>query len=175
MHKVGHHHTKPQMEMDTRDPGGETDDKEGFPEPLPTPKGAGSLIQLPRTPQVGHGTHRETLECSPPPTTHTHSATAAVLSVVWILRAHPEQGTRNFLSLAGFPCGLAGKESTCDAGDLGSIPVWEDPLEKGKATHSSILAWRTPQNSPWRRKEPDKTERLSLSLSRLMGEVSVEK
>ena len=22
---------------------------------------------------------------------------------------------------------------------------WEDPLEKGMATHSSILAWRTPQ------------------------------
>ena len=22
----------------------------------------------------------------------------------------------------GFPCGLAGKESTCNAGDLGSIP-----------------------------------------------------
>ena len=22
--------------------------------------------------------------------------------------------------------------------------VWEDPLEKGKATHSSILAWRMP-------------------------------
>ena len=21
---------------------------------------------------------------------------------------------------------------------------WEDPLEKGKATHSSVLAWRTP-------------------------------
>ena len=21
---------------------------------------------------------------------------------------------------------------------------WEDPLEKGKATHSSILAWRVP-------------------------------
>ena len=21
---------------------------------------------------------------------------------------------------------------------------WKDPLEKGKATHSSILAWRTP-------------------------------
>jgi len=21
---------------------------------------------------------------------------------------------------------------------------WEDPLEKGKATHSSILSWRTP-------------------------------
>ena len=22
--------------------------------------------------------------------------------------------------------------------------VWEDPLEKGKATHTSILAWRIP-------------------------------
>ena len=38
---------------------------------------------------------------------------------------------------------------------LGSFPMhglplwlqslgWEDPLEKGKATHSSILAWRMP-------------------------------
>ena len=81
-----------------------------------------------------------------------------------------------------FPCGSV--ESTCNAGDLGSIPGlgrfpgkgigypfqyslaffvaqlvknlpaiqetwvrslgWEDPLEKGKATHSSILAWRIP-------------------------------
>ena len=32
------------------------------------------------------------------------------------------------------------KESACTAGDLHSIPDWEDPLEKGKATHSSILA-----------------------------------
>ena len=40
----------------------------------------------------------------------------------------------------GFPGGSAGKESTCSAGDLG----WEDPLEKGQATHSSILAWRIP-------------------------------
>ena len=23
--------------------------------------------------------------------------------------------------------------------------VWEDPLEKGKATHSNILAWRIPR------------------------------
>ena len=32
---------------------------------------------------------------------------------------------------------------------------WEDPLEKGKATHSSILAWRTPWTvySPWGREE----------------------
>ena len=33
-----------------------------------------------------------------------------------------------------------GKESACNAGDLG----WEDPLEKGKATRSSILAWGIP-------------------------------
>ena len=40
--------------------------------------------------------------------------------------------------------------------------VWEDPLEKGKATHSSILAWRIPQTevgySPLGRKELDITE-----------------
>ena len=47
----------------------------------------------------------------------------------------------------GFPGGSAGKESACNAGDLGSIRslAWEDPLEKGKATHSSILAWRIPR------------------------------
>ena len=40
---------------------------------------------------------------------------------------------------------------------------WEDPLEKGKATRSSTLAWRIPWTSPWGRKESDTTERLSLS------------
>ena len=84
----------------------------------------------------------------------------------------------------GFPDSSVGKESTCNAGDTGSIlgsgrfpgegigyPLqypwaslvaqlvknqpamretwvrslgWEDPLEKGKATCSSILAWRIP-------------------------------
>ena len=91
-------------------------------------------------------------------------------------------------SLLGFPDSSVGKESTCNAGDPGSIPGsgrsagegigyplqyswsspvavavaqleknlpamwetwvralgWEDPLEKEKATHSSILAWRIP-------------------------------
>ena len=82
------------------------------------------------------------------------------------------------------PDSPTGKESACDAGDLGSIPGpgrstgegmgcplqcsrpslvaylvknlsavwetwaqslgWEDPLEKGKATYSSILTWRIP-------------------------------
>ena len=42
---------------------------------------------------------------------------------------------------------------------------WEDCLEKGKATHSSILAWRIHGlYSPWGHKESDMTEWLSLSL-----------
>ena len=44
----------------------------------------------------------------------------------------------------GFPGGSDGKEYTCSTGDLGLIPGWEDPLEEGMATHSSILAWRIP-------------------------------
>ena len=86
--------------------------------------------------------------------------------------------------MLGFPGSSAGKDSACNAGDLGLIPglgrfpgegigyplqyswfslvaqlvknlpamqeIWvqslgrEDPLEKGMATHSSILAWRIP-------------------------------
>ena len=37
-----------------------------------------------------------------------------------------------------FPGGSDSKESACNAGDPGSIPGWEDPMEKGMATHSSI-------------------------------------
>ena len=37
---------------------------------------------------------------------------------------------------------------------------WEDPLEMVKATHSSILAWRT----PWGHKELDMTEQLLLHI-----------
>ena len=36
------------------------------------------------------------------------------------------------------------KESTCNVGDAGSVPDWEDPLEEEIATHSCILAWKTP-------------------------------
>ena len=39
---------------------------------------------------------------------------------------------------------------------------WEDPLEKGKTSHSSILAWSI-LYSPWGCKELDTTERLPLS------------
>ena len=63
-------------------------------------------------------------------------------------------------ALSGVPCakpgapgGSDGKESACNAGDPGLIPVsgrprkilcWEFPLEKAMATHSGILAWRIP-------------------------------
>ena len=41
---------------------------------------------------------------------------------------------------------------------------WEDPLEKGMATHSSIIAWGIPwtEDSPWGRKESGTTEQLLL-------------
>ena len=38
----------------------------------------------------------------------------------------------------GFRGGSDGKESACSAGALGR----EDPLEKGVATHSSVLTWK---------------------------------
>ena len=40
--------------------------------------------------------------------------------------------------------GLDGQASTCNAGDPVSIPGSGRSLEKGMATHSSILAWKTP-------------------------------
>ena len=45
------------------------------------------------------------------------------------------------------PWWLSSKESAWDAkdaGDTGQSLGQEDPLEKGMATHSGILAWRTP-------------------------------
>ena len=48
---------------------------------------------------------------------------------------------------------------------------WEDPLEKGKSTYSSILSGlENSMDSPWGRKELDTTERLSLSLQRIQIE-----
>ena len=48
------------------------------------------------------------------------------------------EGTKGPL---GFPGGSAGKETTCNAGDLGSILGWKDPLEKAMATHSWRILW----------------------------------
>ena len=47
-----------------------------------------------------------------------------------------------------FPDGTSGKEPTQPMQEMQDTQVrslgWEDPLEKGMATHSSILAWRIP-------------------------------
>ena len=56
-----------------------------------------------------------------------------------------------------FPGGSDTKESACSTGDLSSIPGSGRSLEKGMATHSSILAWRT----PWI-EEPDGLQSMGL-------------
>ena len=47
----------------------------------------------------------------------------------------------------GFPGGSVVKNLPADAEDMrdvGLTPGWDNPLEEGMATHSSILAWRIP-------------------------------
>ena len=46
--------------------------------------------------------------------------------------------------LMGFPCASTGKEPPAMWETWVWSLCWKDPLEKGKATHSSILAWRIP-------------------------------
>ena len=43
-----------------------------------------------------------------------------------------------------FPGGSVVKKLPANAGDSGSVPGWEDPLEKEMATCPSILAWEIP-------------------------------
>ena len=50
--------------------------------------------------------------------------------------------------------------NTGDIRDMGSIPGLENPLEKGVATHSSILAWRI----PWT-EEPDGPQSMGVAKS----------
>ena len=44
---------------------------------------------------------------------------------------------------------------------------WEDPLEKGRATHTSVLAWRIPwteepgRPQSWGQRESDTTEQVT--------------
>ena len=59
--------------------------------------------------------------------------------------------------------GSVDKESVCNAGDVGSIPGWED-----FATHSRILAWEIPWTvvgySPKSHKKSDMTEWLHVNV-----------
>ena len=64
----------------------------------------------------------------------------------------------------GFPCGSAGKESTFNVGDLGSIPgLGRSPSRRERLP--TPVFWPGEFNelySPWGCKESDTTERLSL-------------
>ena len=54
---------------------------------------------------------------------------------------------RGLCSTWVFQVALVVKNLPVSAGevrDVGLIPIWKDPLEKGMATHSSILACRIP-------------------------------
>ena len=64
----------------------------------------------------------------------------------------------------GFPGGSAGKESACNAGDLGLIPgLGRSPGEvKGYPT-PVFCPGGFHEHSPWSCKESDMTKRLSLS------------
>ena len=66
----------------------------------------------------------------------------------------------------GFPCGSVGKESTCNVGDLNSIPgLGRSPGEgKGYPLQYSCLEKSTDCIVPWSHKESDMTERFSLTL-----------
>ena len=57
---------------------------------------------------------------------------------------HQGHKTLGLAEPGGFPGGSDGKESTCNAGDLGSIPGSGRSPGRGHTTHSSILAWRIP-------------------------------
>ena len=62
------------------------------------------------------------------------------LNLFWVFGKEPQLlGSGRVGGAGAVPFGLG-----CNAGGLGSIPGWEDCLEKGMATHSSILAWRIP-------------------------------
>jgi len=147
----------------------------------------------------------------PPHATHLDCYRAPVW-VLWVIQQIPIGYMDCVFILSvisfevGFPGSSAGKESTWNTGDSGSIlelgrspgegtghslqyswaslmvqmvknlPAmqetwvqslsWEDPLEKGMAMHSSILAWRIPMERGawlWDSKESDMTERLSTS------------
>ena len=58
----------------------------------------------------------------------------------------------------GFPCGLAGKQSTCNAGDLGSIPGLGRSPGEGKGYLLQYSGLENSMDSPWDPKELDTTE-----------------
>ena len=58
----------------------------------------------------------------------------------------------------GFPCGSAGKASTCNAGDLDLIPGLGRSPGEGKGYPFQYSGLENSMDSPWGRKESDATE-----------------
>ena len=66
----------------------------------------------------------------------------------------------------GFPGGSDGRESTCNGGELGSIPELGRSPGGGHGSPLRILAWRIPmdQGTSWATcKESETTEQLSIA------------
>ena len=62
----------------------------------------------------------------------------------------------NVIPTEGFRGSSVGKESTCNAGDQGSVPGSGRSPREGRATHSRILAWE----NPWR-EEPGRLQSMA--------------
>ena len=78
---------------------------------------------------------------------------------------------KNSESAGNFPGGLAGKESACNAGDLGSIPEWGRSPGEGPGNPLQYSCLESPRGqsslvdySLWGCKELDMTESLSTNI-----------
>ena len=71
--------------------------------------------------------------------------------------------------ISGFPDSSVAKESTCNAGDLGSIPGMGRSPGEGKGYPLQYSGLENSMDSPWGCKESDMTEQLSLSLFKDIG------
>ena len=75
----------------------------------------------------------------------------------------------------GFSGGSVAKNPPVNAGDSGSIPGQEDPLEKEMATHSNILAWEIPRTEEHGRLWSMESQKLSLDLATQQQQQYVDK
>ena len=66
------------------------------------------------------------------------------------------------------PGGSDGKESACNAGDLGLIPGLGRSPGEGKGYPLQYSGLENSMDSPWGCKELDSTEQLSLSISEIL-------
>ena len=83
----------------------------------------------------------------------------------WVGKIHWRKDRLSTPVFLGFPCGLAGKESACNGGDLGLIPgLGRFPWRRERLP--TLFFWPGEFHglySPWGCKESDTTEQLSLS------------